>query len=184
MAIDLLLLRGLNVGLSHPWLDRVIPPFSDLSLWEPLFVAVAAAILLYRRREGIWVVLGAFFAFLLAEFMSSDVIKPLVGRPRPCQVVEWVRLLGSFCPKSPSFPSTHATNAFAVTTFLGLHFPRLRVALVGIALLVAFSRVYMGVHWPLDVAAGGILGVGCALSVHWILRTVGRGLGLARGENP
>lgn len=178
MTIDLVMLRGLNVGLATPWLDRLVPPFSDLSLWKPVLLAMGLAIVLLKRREGILIVVGTLLAFLLGEFISSDLIKPLLDRPRPCEVVEWVRLLGSFCPRSPAFPSSHATNAFSVTTFLGFFFPRLRPVLWTVALFVAFSRVYMGVHWPLDVIGGAVLGVGCAFVCRWVLVRL-RGLGLA-----
>lgn len=177
MNPDLFLLKILNLEVANPLLDRFIPLFSDLDLWKPVFLAVGGLILLSRRRSGILIIAGAFLSFLLSEALSSDVLKPLLDRPRPCEVHQWVRLLSSFCPKSPSFTSTHAANSFAVTTYLSFHFPRARVPLLLVASLVGFSRIYMGVHWPSDVVAGAALGVGCAFLLHGATKSLMRSIG-------
>jgi undecaprenyl-diphosphatase len=67
-----------------------------------------------------------------------------------------------------SFPSGHATVAFACATVLALAVPRLRVPLFVLAALIAFSRVYVGVHYPFDVLAGAVLGVGLATALRML----------------
>ncbi len=182
MNPDLLLLRVLNLEVANPFLDRFLPLFSDLDLWKPVFLVVGGLILLARGRRGVLIIAGAFLSFLLSEALSSDVLKPLLDRSRPCEVHHWVRLLSSFCPKSPSFTSTHAANSFAVTTYLSFHFPRARVPLLVVASLVGFSRIYMGVHWPSDVLAGAALGMGCAFLLHMATKSLTRSIGLCSPE--
>jgi membrane-associated phospholipid phosphatase len=87
-----------------------------------------------------------------------------VSEPLPEPIVE--------APATYSFPSGHATVSFACATVLALAVPRLRVPLIVLAVLISFSRVYVGVHYPGDVLAGAVLGIGIAIA----LRTLGAAL--------
>ena len=97
--------------------------------------------------------------------MSSELVKKTVRRIRPCndpELQEEVKLLVS-CGAGYSFTSSHATNHFAVAAFismtLGLLYRWIRLPLFLWAASIAFGQVYVGVHYPLDVIGGGILGV-------------------------
>jgi len=79
-----------------------------------------------------------------------------------------VRLLVG-CTDSPSFPSNHAVNATVLATLVTLSMPRLWFPVIVLAILVGYSRVYVGVHYPLDVLLGGLLGLVVALVLSWIL---------------
>lgn len=109
-------------------------------------------------------------AILLAESLSGAIKqwverdRPAVADPEPATLVE--------LPATFSFPSGHATVSFACATVLALAVPRLRWPLFALATLIAFSRVYVGVHYPFDVLAGAVLGVGIATA----LRTLGAAL--------
>jgi undecaprenyl-diphosphatase len=108
---------------------------------------------------------------LLSETISTRVVKELVGRIRPCHIYEWVRLVGSYCPNSPAFTSTHAANITAAITFLSFFFPRwLLFVMVPLAVIVGYSRIYKGVHYPLDVIGGAILGIGCGWGIYMLLK--------------
>jgi undecaprenyl-diphosphatase len=114
----------------------------------------------YRR----WGVLAlTVIAIALADW-SSMAIKALVDRPRPpLRYAEPKTLVP--VPHDASFPSGHAATSFAAATMLALAFPRFAPFLYVLAAAVAFSRVYVGVHYPLDVIGGALLGALLALGL-------------------
>lgn len=119
------------------------------------------------------VITAAFFA----GDAASGAIKQAVDRPRP-PVDDPARLDAVVAlPSSPSFPSGHATTAFAAAAAAAVLMPRLRWMFLGLAALVALSRVYLGVHFVLDILAGALLGTliggGIALAAR---RTIARPL--------
>jgi undecaprenyl-diphosphatase len=103
----------------------------------------------------------------LADVLAYG-IKLAVGRPRP-GLDPLVRL-----PTDPSFPSGHAATSFAGATMLAAFAPRYRIVFFVLAAGIAFSRVYVGVHWPFDVLAGSLLGAGLGYAGITFLRWRGR----------
>ena len=91
--------------------------------------------------------------------LVSSLLKAAIPRTRPHDHPLVTR------PHTHSFPSGHATTSFACATVLALMLPRLRVPLLLLAAAISWSRVYVGVHWPLDVFAGAALGVGIGVAV-------------------
>jgi len=170
VEIDTALLRLLNVEWIHPLLDRVIPLFSHFDLWKIPLIALLIFIVIRERLKGVLIVVGLGLTILLSEAMCSLAVKELIDRVRPCHIHAWVRLIEGYCPKSPAFPSSHATNITAGITYLSFFFPRWLFAMVPLALLVGYSRVYLGVHYPLDVVGGAILGAGCGLAVFVVFK--------------
>jgi undecaprenyl-diphosphatase len=113
------------------------------------------------RRWG--VLLLTVVAVALADWSATG-LKALFDRQRPpVRFPEPEPLVN--VPDTASFPSGHAATSFAGATILALAFPRLAVPLYVLAAAVAFSRVYVGVHYPLDIVAGAALGVVVALAV-------------------
>src|SRR3989304_505987 len=107
--------------------------------------------------------LGAIIvAVVLLSDFASNTFKHLFERIRPCSAFEGVRLLVG-CGGSFSMPSGHATNIFAAMVFLSARYRRFWPAFIFIAFVVAYSRVYVGVHFPSDVIAGAFLGSVIAL---------------------
>jgi undecaprenyl-diphosphatase len=109
----------------------------------------------------LWTRVGA--TILVAESVSGvlkvwvDRDRPPLSDPQPEPLVD--------LPATFSFPSGHATVSFACATTLALAVPRLRIPLYALAVLISFSRVYVGVHYPLDVLAGAVLGVALAIAL-------------------
>jgi undecaprenyl-diphosphatase len=117
------------------------------------------------RRTGRWrMFLMLVVAVLLAWIVADMVLKPAVGRHRPFIRTPAVRVIGGK-PHDASFPSAHAAGAFAAAVVLSMMMERLRIFWWLLAALMAYSRVYVGVHYPLDVLAGAVLGVAIGISV-------------------
>ena len=97
----------------------------------------------------------------LATLLTDTVLKPQFGRHRPYILDAEVEVIGARLTNA-SFPSTHATNAFAGAYALSRAFPAARSMWWALAALVAIARVYVGVHYPLDVMIGGLVGLAAA----------------------
>jgi undecaprenyl-diphosphatase len=129
-----------------------------------LFLAV-----LWRRP---WLFVAVLAADVLADAISFG-LRDWIGRRRPPLVhPEPKPLVG--VPHSGSFPSGHAATAFACATVLAFLVPRLAVPAFVLAAAIAWSRVYVGVHWPLDVLGGAVLGVLVATALLMLARVLRR----------
>jgi undecaprenyl-diphosphatase len=127
--------------------------------WVKSLVFVGAALVRdLRERVAPWTALAVAAAFGLSSAASSA-LKELVDRPRP-SVDPLVTL-----PSSASFPSGHATTAFAAAVAVAVLVPRLRAPALALATLVALSRVYLGVHYAVDIVGGALLGSAVGLAV-------------------
>jgi undecaprenyl-diphosphatase len=145
-----------------------------LSAWwvkGPLLVAVGWGADLRSGRRYPLVALAATVSFFVASGLNA-VLKPLVDRSRPPQAIGLDALVG--VPGSASFPSGHAMTAFATAGAVAVLAPRLRWPMVAVAAVIAFSRVYLGVHFWLDVLVGSALGLAVALLASAGLRSVVR----------
>jgi membrane-associated phospholipid phosphatase len=159
------------VGHRVGFLDPVAKGLSWAGGRSLVWLALAALVAALLRRPRVLV--ATLAAAVLAE-LSSDALKAATGRDRP----DVPRLLP--LPHSSSFPSGHAATSFACATVLGAAVPRWRVPLYLLATLVAWSRAYVGVHYPLDVVAGAALG----LAVGWAVLRAPRMLAAARRSRP
>jgi len=126
----------------------------------PLLVAVGWWADLRSGRRLPLVALAATLSFFVASGLNAA-LKPLVDRSRPPEAIGLDALIG--VPASASFPSGHAMTAFATAGAVAVLAPRLRWPVVALAAVIAFSRVYLGVHFWLDVLAGAALGLAVAL---------------------
>ncbi len=146
-------------------LDWILPFWRNRNSWLPLYaLLLGLAVYKFRWKSLAWVVLLAL-TVAAGDMLSHRVIKQQVQRPRPCQneaIKSEVRLLVP-CGSGYSFTSNHATNHFALAVFfagtVGVFFRKWRWLFFLWAALVAYAQVYVGVHYPLDVTAGAILGM-------------------------
>jgi membrane-associated phospholipid phosphatase len=141
------------------------------ALW--LVIAVIAALVLRRPQVFVWTLV----AYGIAE-LTADLLKAAIPRARPHVHTLVAR------PHTHSFPSGHATASFACATVLGAFLPALRLPLFVLAAAVAWSRVYVGVHYPLDVLAGAVLGAAIGLAVLRFLPRLAAGLRRSRPARP
>jgi undecaprenyl-diphosphatase len=134
----------------------------------PLLVAVGACGDARCRRTLPPAVLSGLLAVGAAAALTS-VLKELFDRVRPAIADPGIEALAP-TPDSASFPSGHAATAFAAAIAVGAFYPRLRWPLLGLAALVGLSRIYLGVHYVLDVLAGATLGLALGLLMVWATR--------------
>lgn len=153
----------INTALRHPFLDLLMPFVTEK--WNFVVpMALAALYLLVKGgRQGRWIVVSAALLIVCAD-ASATALRSYFHRVRPCQVLQGVQLLVG-CSDSFSFPSNHATNAFALAAFFAVYYRKLAIPLFIVAGLAGYSRVYLGVHYPLDVLGGICLGVTFGLVV-------------------
>lgn len=165
IAADQFLFELINGQAHNAVLDWLMPIWREKSTWIPLYIALAAFVGYKYRLQGLYLLLALALAVGLADTVSSKIIKPSVHRLRPCNdpaLKDEVQLL-VHCGSGYSFTSSHASNHFAVAAFLsltlGLHYRRIRWPLYLWAASIALGQVYVGVHYPLDIFIGAILGI-------------------------
>ena len=163
-SIDTAVFFFINHTLSNPILDWFMPFLTNLNQhWETLVVVSGLWLWLMIRggRRGRTVGVLLIVSIALSDQFSSSVLKHLVGRLRPCHVLQGVRLLVD-CGGGLSFPSSHAVNNFAGATVLTRYYGKYKWWWLSIASLVALSRPYVGVHYPSDIVGGALVGWLCA----------------------
>ena len=152
----------LNKAWLHPLLDRLLPFITDSRNFILPFIIAAIIIGLVGRLRGLRFLVLAVVSVVVADAISTYLFKSEFLRARPCIGLADVRLLVG-CTNSPSFPSNHAVNASVLATLATRYMPRFCLPAMALAFLVVYSRVYVGVHYPLDVLVGSMLGVVVAL---------------------
>lgn len=147
-------------------LDVVFEAITWAGVAGALWLALALALAVLRGRRGS--LLLTAIAIALADGVAQ-LLQGLVGRRRPPLVTSDIEPLIRV-PDAGSFPSGHASTSFAAATVLALILPRFAVPLLLLAAAVAYSRLYVGVHYPLDSLGGVAVGVTCGLLVHAVAR--------------
>jgi undecaprenyl-diphosphatase len=165
IALDQSLFHTMNGQWRLAILDAIAPLWREKTFWIPLYVVLATLALWSFRRRGFYLLLAAGLCVGIADMSSSRLIKQNVQRLRPCNdpLVRQQTVLLVRCGAGYSFTSSHAANHFALAIFLaltlGLKYRALTWALPLWAATIAYAQVYVGVHYPLDVLCGALLGI-------------------------
>ena len=158
--VDKKIFTFFNSSIANPVFDIFFPIITNQDIW---IIPILLGIIILSIKGGtkgriasIVLIIGV----ILADYSSAQIIKPYFQRLRPSHdILDQIRLL---VPKGGryGFVSSHAANMYVSATILGYFYSKQKRLFFTIACLVAFSRVYVGVHYPADIVFGGLLGYG------------------------
>ncbi len=164
---DITLFRLINGQGPNYFLDWFMPFMTDLKNFRYVLPVLVVWVLVREKKAGIVFLVFIGLTLAITDPFSSRLLKDWLGRVRPCHVLEEVRLLTD-CNTSYSFPSSHAVNIFAAAFFLSQPLKKLSPLFFGIAGIIGYSRVYIGIHYPLDVIGGAAIGLLIAWPMRWL----------------
>ena len=161
-------------GLHNPFFDTLMYWISHKFFWVPFYGLLV--FLLYRfygARKGTIFTLLIVITFGLTNTLSVKAFKNVFERPRPCHnemIMADTHIINDHCGGKWGFVSSHASNVFGLATliffFLGKRIRKIGLGMFFWAALVSYSRIYLGVHYPLDIICGGLLGISIATIIY------------------
>ena len=177
ISIDRALFLFINTTLSNPVFDVF---FKFITLRDSWIIPgiIAAIFFIVKEKKKALIVLGCLIITIaISDPFCVRILKPLVHRFRPCHpsyFIDGQHIFlagGNFMfgmKRSLSFPSAHAMNWFSGAMLLYLFYPKRWIWFITFAFLVALSRVYVGVHYPSDIFAGAVIGIGIGAGVYFL----------------
>ena len=166
-GIEYSLLIHLHNAVSNSILDASMPYVSDLGNLGAVWIILSMMLLANRKYRNIGIMCLA--ALLLTTVIGEGFLKNIIQRPRPFAQFTSIQLLIPD-PSSFSFPSGHAGSSFAAATVIARNLKKAAVPALALAAAVAFSRLYLMVHYPTDILGGIILGVACAICAEILVK--------------
>lgn len=172
--LDTRLFLWLN-GHHTPWLDPIMIWITERNSWFPFYALLIGWLVFRYRGRAIGLILTLVLAVALSDQTASALLKPLTLRLRPCHEPTLQKLIHPVldCGGTYGFASSHAANAFALAMglwlLIGRQYPIAKWLFLW-GCLMAYSRVYVSAHYPLDVLAGAGIGVLMAVGSVWLYR--------------
>ena len=170
--IDYQLFIFLNTAFSNPFFDVIIPWITSSTNLVVIYICVSALHIAFSKQKVLALkrVLIASILLGLMDWVGHNIIKEIFARPRPNNAAYFINGVHQMFPqcnflagtsgKYLSFPSNHALTNMAVATIWSLWFPKAAKFLIPFAVFIGFTRIYVGVHYPLDIFFGLIFGFG------------------------
>ena len=163
---DVSILNYIKDNMHSRLMDKVMVIVTTLGNSGLIWILIAVSLLFFKKYRHIGIT--ALLVLLINAILGEVILKNLFQRARPCVSFPEVSLLISR-PLSYSFPSGHAASSFAAAGVLAKYFKKYAVGFYAFAALIAFSRMYLYVHYPTDVIAGAILGLACSKAIPYFL---------------
>lgn len=160
---DNYILGSIKKHLQNRYLDKVMPIVTAMGNLGFVWIVIVVFLMLHGQYRMIGSIVA--LTLIISTSIGEGIIKHIVKRIRPCNCISNINLLISK-PMSYSFPSGHTLSSFAVAEMLSMFFIRYKLIFIVIAILIAFSRLYLYVHYPSDVLAGVIIGILCSKLIY------------------
>ena len=161
---DMAIFYLINQGTRNRLFDVAMPFVTDIDNWRIPLAVVWIGLILFGGKKGRLVAVLMVVCLALSDQLSSSILKPYFARTRPCKILENVHLLVN-CSNAFSFPSSHATNIFAQAALFSYFYRKLTIPVLVFAVLIGYSRVYVGVHFPFDALFGAVVGIACTVVI-------------------
>jgi undecaprenyl-diphosphatase len=174
--LDTSLFLWLN-SFHSPFWDKIMWFLSGKIEWAPLYIALLAYVIYKYRWKSIWIIVGIALLITLADQISTEIFKKGVERLRPThnpEIRDLVHIVNDYRGGMFGFVSSHAANSFAIAGFFTLLFKKkwFSISIISWAILVSYSRIYLGVHYPGDILGGAILGTLIAYIIYYLLKYI------------
>lgn len=155
----------INNKWQNSFFDAVMPLVRNSNFWIPLYLFLLVFAFINIRKSG-WYILLVICTAALTDIISSHIIKETIFRLRPCNdpdLIGSIRVLASYCPQSSGFTSSHAANHFGLATFASSTLYPIAGRWIFVtyfwAFIIVYAQMYVGVHFPVDILGGALLGV-------------------------
>ncbi len=165
MDFEFLILDFIKEYIKNPFLDFLMPKITALGNGGLIWIVASLALLAIQkyRKSGIALSVGLLACLVIGNL----ILKPLVGRVRPYEFVEGIKLLIS-TPTDFSFPSGHTLSSTVAAAVLTMADKRFGYFAIPLAVLIAFSRLYLYVHFLTDVLGGAVIGAVISIAIYFI----------------
>jgi len=174
--LDTKIFFWINQGHRNPFFDLIMPYITEFDHWKYLAVIIWLLFFIVGGKK-MRITLSLLVVLVgVLDYSNSFLFKHIFTRPRPCNVLSGVHIFWP-CPRSFSFPSNHAANIFGAAFFLSTVYRTWSFFMIPLAVIVGYSRIYVGEHYPLDVLGGvllGALGAGIFLGIRHLCLSFGK----------
>jgi undecaprenyl-diphosphatase len=169
IRLDHQIFQAINTGLTNSFFDLLLPILRTPLTWLPLYVIIIVYAIKQYRTKGFYLVLALILTVGATDLLNSRILKNYFNRTRPCNEIAFQKnvIVRAPCGGGKSFPSSHASNHFSVALFLIVIFKNKWKWILPVGILwaasISFSQVYVGVHFPVDIFFGMLVGVSMGL---------------------
>ena len=151
-------------SLHNSFFDIVMWQISSIVFWVPFYISLIGFLIYKYRKQSLYIILSIVLVIIISDQLSSSIIKPLVERLRPSHdpaLEGLVHFIKDYRGGKYGFVSSHAANTFGLAMFLILFFKNriFSISIFSWALIVSYSRIYLGVHYPGDIICGASIGI-------------------------